>query len=149
MITDQKSQQLEHGLRFEIVEESSNIQPNLFRYVSFSRIFSSKFKIIICFGLTIISIFSLPKRQIKNVITTTDNSNDKFFKIDQETGYLSLLKKLNIRHKYLLKIQVTDNFGLTAETKIEASVEDVNDHAPVFAKVICNFHEILIHADLI
>ena len=76
------------------------------------------------------------------MITTTDNSNDKFFKIDQETGYLSLLKKLNIRHKYLLKIQVTDNFGLTAETKIEASVEDVNDHAPVFAKVINHFHEI-------
>ena len=75
-------------------------------------------------------------------MTTTDNSNDKFFKIDQETGYLSLLKKLNIRHKYLLKIQVTDNFGLTAETKIEASVEDVNDHAPVFAKVMYNFHEI-------
>ena len=97
--------------------------------------------------MTIISIFSLPKRQIKNVITTTDNSNDKFFKIDQETGYLSLLKKLNIRHKYLLKIQVTDNFGLTAETKIEASVEDVNDHAPVFAKVINHFHEIFIHAD--
>ena len=58
-------------------------------------------------------------------------------------------QKLNIRHKYLLKIQVTDNFGLTAETKIEASVEDVNDHAPVFAKVINHFHEIFIHADLI
>ena len=120
MITDQKSQQLEHGLRFEIAEESSNIQPNLFR---------------------------LPKRQIKNVITsTTDNSNDhnndhdqNFFSIDQETGYLSLLKKLNIRHKYLLKIQVTDESGLTAETKIEASVEDVNDHAPVFAKVCISF----------
>ena len=109
VITDQESQQLEYGLSFNIIEETSNIQPNLFR---------------------------LPKRQIKDVKTDPDQN---FFSIDKNTGYLSLLKKLNIRHKYLLKIQVTDESGLTAETKIEATVEDVNDHAPVFAKANYEF----------
>ena len=52
---------------------------------------------------------------------------------------MSLTRKLNVRHKYTLKIQVTDRTGLTAETSIEASVEDVNDHPPVFAKTSYEF----------
>ena len=53
--------------------------------------------------------------------------------------YLSLTRKLNVRHKYTLKIKVTDDSGLTAQTSIEASVEDVNDHPPVFAKTSYEF----------
>ena len=52
---------------------------------------------------------------------------------------MSLTRKLNVRHKYTLRIQVTDESGLTAETSIEASVEDVNDHPPVFAKTSYEF----------
>ena len=52
---------------------------------------------------------------------------------------MSLTRKLNVRHKYTLKIKVTDESGLTAQTSIEASVEDVNDHPPVFAKTSYEF----------
>ena len=108
VITDQTSQQLENGLKFEIVKETTNVQPNLFR---------------------------LPKRQISK----DSNQPDKHFQIDHSTGYLSLTKKLSVRHKYILEIQVTDDSGLTAQTSIEASVDDVNDHPPVFAKTSYEF----------
>ena len=104
VITDQKSQQLEGDLEFKILDETTDIQPNLFR---------------------------LPKRQISKDSNGISNTH---FRIDGETGYLLLTRKLSVRHKYTLLIQVTDSSGLTAQTKIAASVEDVNDHGPVFAK---------------
>jgi protocadherin Fat 4 len=105
VITDQKSQTVQSGLKFVIIEETTDTQPNLFR---------------------------LPKRQTEKNSQRT--GKDLHFHIDSTNGYLSLLKKLSVRHKYHLKIQVTDDTGLTAVTTIEASVEDVNDHPPVFAK---------------
>ncbi len=112
VITDQKSQQLENGLKFEIVQETSNIQPNLFR---------------------------LPKRQISKDNVGSDARTDTHFQIDATTGYLSLTRKLSVSRKYTLLIQVVDESGLTAQTSIEASVEDVNDHPPVFAKTSYEF----------
>ena len=38
-----------------------------------------------------------------------------------------------------MKVEVIDESGLTALTTIEASVEDVNDHPPVFAKTSYEF----------
>ena len=56
VITDQTSQQLEKELKFEIVEETTNIQPNLFR---------------------------LPKRQIAK---SSNNNPDTHFQMDENTG---------------------------------------------------------------
>ena len=58
-----------------------------------------------------------------------------FFKqIDEATGNLVILRRLSISEGYILNISVVDNGGLTAHTVIQANIEDVNDHAPVFAK---------------
>ena len=57
-----------------------------------------------------------------------------FFQIDETTGNLVILRRLSITQSYILNISVVDDGGLTAHTVIEAHVEDVNDHAPVFAK---------------
>ena len=45
-----------------------------------------------------------------------------------------ILRRLSVTESYLLNISVIDKGGLTAHTSIIATVEDVNDHAPVFAK---------------
>ena len=45
-----------------------------------------------------------------------------------------ILRRLSITEGYILNISVVDDGGLTAHTVIQANVEDVNDHAPVFAK---------------
>ena len=56
------------------------------------------------------------------------------FKIDEESGNLVILRRLSVTESYLLNISVIDEGGLTAHTSILCTVEDVNDHAPVFAK---------------
>ena len=61
-------------------------------------------------------------------------SNVYLFQIDEATGNLVILRRLSISEGYILNISVVDNGGLTAHTVIQANVEDVNDHAPVFAK---------------
>ena len=109
VITDQTSQQLEKQLKFNIIEETTNVHPNLFR---------------------------LPKRQISK---ENDNNENRHFAVDATDGYLLLTRKLSVTHKYTLKVEVTDESGLTALTTIEASVEDVNDHPPVFAKTSYEF----------
>ena len=60
VITDQTSQQLEKEVKFEIVEETTNIQPNLFR---------------------------LPKRQIAK---SSNNNPDTHFQMDENTGLVTL-----------------------------------------------------------
>ena len=57
-----------------------------------------------------------------------------YFQIDETTGDLVILRRLSITEGYILNISVVDDGGLTAHTVIQANVEDVNDHAPVFAK---------------
>ena len=57
-----------------------------------------------------------------------------FHQIDETSGNLVILRRLSISEGYILNISVIDNGGLTAHTVIQANVEDVNDHAPVFAK---------------
>ena len=112
VVTDQKSQQVEDGLEFVIIEEKTDNQPNLFR---------------------------LPKRQTSQHGAANADKDKGHFAIDKSTGYLSLLRKLSVTDKYQLRIQVTDNLGLTAFTDIVAMVEDVNDHPPVFAKSAYEF----------
>ena len=59
---------------------------------------------------------------------------NRHFSIDEGTGNLVILRRLSVTESYLLNISVVDKGGLTAHTSILCTVEDVNDHSPVFAK---------------
>jgi len=50
-----------------------------------------------------------------------------------------ILRRLSLSERYTLNISVLDNGGFKADTLIVASVEDVNDHSPVFSKELYEF----------
>jgi hypothetical protein len=61
------------------------------------------------------------------------------FQIEENTGDLVILRRLALTERYLLNISVLDSGGFKADTLIVASVEDVNDHSPVFSKDVYEF----------
>ena len=60
-------------------------------------------------------------------------------KIEENSGDLVILRRLSLSERYFLNISVLDSGGFKADTLIIASVQDVNDHSPVFSKDFYEF----------
>ncbi|KAE8613829.1 hypothetical protein XENTR_v10007885 [Xenopus tropicalis] len=75
-------------------------------------------------------------RVIYNIV---ENEVLVLFNIDFKTGALSIAGPLDYesKTKHILTVRATDTaMGLYSESRVSVEVEDVNDHAPVFSKLV-------------
>ncbi|OCT88214.1 protocadherin Fat 2 [Xenopus laevis] len=79
-------------------------------------------------------------RVIYNIV---ENEVLVLFNIDFKTGALSIASPLDYetKTKYKFTVRATDTtLGLYSESRVSVEVEDVNDHAPVFSKLVYLSH---------
>jgi len=77
---------------------------------------------------------------------TTDHSNQPHqhhlsdvIRIDQTSGELFVVGQLQPSSTYNINVTATDSGGLSAQTQVNVTVIDVNDHKPIFEKSSYNF----------
>jgi protocadherin Fat 4 len=82
----------------------------------------------------------------KVIYSIVDGNEQNFFKIDSETGEISVAKLLDyeIDSQYNLSVQATDsshiNFRLASEISVNISILDINDNVPVFDELMYSFN---------
>lgn len=77
-------------------------------------------------------------------------NNNGTFKIDQETGWLTLLKEVDreVVEEYALIVSARDEGGQSTRKKIVVVIKDVNDSPPQFSKEIYSVQQYIEQIDV-
>lgn len=71
--------------------------------------------------------------------SSSSHSLNDVIRIDGSSGELFVVGQLQPASTYNINVTATDSGGLSAQTQVNVTVIDVNDHRPVFERVSYNF----------